>query len=350
MARSISVGLRQQRLRGRELGKLEAPKPVTEDFASKVRDQSVSRLARVQQQTPKRAEAEVGTSIPAMAPPPSAARPQPVQQPVQQAVQSPLTIGPTPSAMPMEPISQVVPGVGAVAPTPDNPTPAIQGGQVTGAQVAAARGGGLKGWGSVLADTAQVMAPLALSPVMAPSLLGTVPSLARGVHNKGSQMQSDVASTQGMVPAVTDPGAMAMRGIHAATGGYGAAPAPAPGTPAAAVADATAIGGPSMGGTGICIIVSSCTDPFSYEVDITREYRDTRLTEAMLRGYYKLAAYVVPWIKRHEWFKWLIKRGLVDRLIDHGEVELGYKPVRERVLSATVSKGFLRLIQWIGKK
>jgi len=227
--------------------------------------------------------------------------------------------------------------------------------------VAAARGGGLPGWSSVIADAAQVMAPFALAPVMAPSLLGTVPSLARGVHSIGGKMASDVASTQGMVPTVSDPGAMAMRGIHDATRGFnvgaigGSEGAPALGSPAAAVADAAAISGPSLGAGpsaagGICIIVSSCTDPFSYEVDITREYRDTRLTEAMLRGYYKLAAYVVPWIKRHEWFKWLIKRGLVDRLIDHGEVELGYKPVRERVLSATVSKGFLRLIQWIGKK
>lgn len=111
------------------------------------------------------------------------------------------------------------------------------------------------------------------------------------------------------------------------------------------------IGG-SVGGTigGGCIIISSCTSPDSYEVNIAREFRDKYLDIQTLAGYYILCLHVVPYIKKHSLLKKLIKKVLVDRLVDYGEWRLHKKPKRELRTSWFVKNKFLGLCKYIGKR
>lgn len=95
---------------------------------------------------------------------------------------------------------------------------------------------------------------------------------------------------------------------------------------------------------GGCIIISACTDPNSYEVNIAREYRDTYMNLYELAGYYSLAEIVVPIMPRK-----LIKRYLVDRLVDYGEVMFGYKKEMKFYSSRYVKRGFLGLCSFIGR-
>ena len=104
------------------------------------------------------------------------------------------------------------------------------------------------------------------------------------------------------------------------------------------------------GGDGACIIVSACTNRWSYEVNVTREYRDHFLDPITLKGYYAVASYVVPLIKALRGFKWAIKRCLVDRLIDYGEVVLEKKPHTEKPFSRIVSRMFLDLCHYVGRR
>jgi hypothetical protein len=80
------------------------------------------------------------------------------------------------------------------------------------------------------------------------------------------------------------------------------------------------IGG-ALGGDG-CIIVTTATHPDSEEVNITRQYRDRFLDKETLRGYYVIAEKVVPLMKKYPLFKKLVKRVLVDNLIEYGRYAL----------------------------
>lgn len=99
------------------------------------------------------------------------------------------------------------------------------------------------------------------------------------------------------------------------------------------MAAGTAVGGPAGAAIGLafgmavggCIIVSACTSRYSYETDITRQVRDQYLGPITLSGYYALGGLVVPWIKKSPLIKKIVKKWLVDRLIDYGECLLGYK-------------------------
>jgi len=106
----------------------------------------------------------------------------------------------------------------------------------------------------------------------------------------------------------------------------------------------TAIGG-MLGSTigGGCIIISACTDPDSYEVNIAREYRDNYMSLEELIGYYTLARLVVPIMPKK-----LVKRFLVDRLIDYGEVILQRKKRLKFASSYWITTGFLKLCEGIG--
>ena len=97
-----------------------------------------------------------------------------------------------------------------------------------------------------------------------------------------------------------------------------------------------------------CIIVSSCTDPNSYEVNITREFRDNHLDPITLKGYYELAKHIVPLINKSEQFKRYIKETLVDRLIDFGEWVMGYKDRLRFKDSETVTRNFLNTCYLMG--
>jgi hypothetical protein len=99
----------------------------------------------------------------------------------------------------------------------------------------------------------------------------------------------------------------------------------------------------------ICIIVTACTNPYSYEVEVAREYRDKFLTQDQLRGYYMLAEKIVPAIKENAKIKRFVKRHLVDNLIEYGEYALGKTTFKPSLKSKIISKSFLSLIKLIGK-
>ena len=109
-----------------------------------------------------------------------------------------------------------------------------------------------------------------------------------------------------------------------------------------------AVVGGISGLIGSCIIVSSCTDPDSYEVNITREFRDKHLDPVTLKGYYRLASCIVPLIKASEQFKRYIKETLVNRLIDYGEWFMGYKTRLKFNDSEYVARNFLNTCYLMG--
>lgn len=106
------------------------------------------------------------------------------------------------------------------------------------------------------------------------------------------------------------------------------------------------IGGAIVGGVmgaagGSCIIVTACTDPHSHEVEISREFRDKYLGPVTLRGYYIIAEKLVPVIKKHGWVKKIVKRVLVDSLVDYGEFMLEKKDTKPRLTSTVITESFL---------
>jgi len=98
-----------------------------------------------------------------------------------------------------------------------------------------------------------------------------------------------------------------------------------------------------------CIIVTACTDRHSPEVEIAREYRDKFLDADQLRGYYQIAEKIVPLIESNGTIKRLVKKWLVDRLVDYGAVVLGKKEKTLLRSSWIVSRAFLSLIRTVGK-
>ena len=97
-----------------------------------------------------------------------------------------------------------------------------------------------------------------------------------------------------------------------------------------------------------CIIISACTSPDSYEVNLARNFRDSYMDERTLTGYYALCPYVAPLIHRNKTVKRIVKRILVDRLVDYGEWRLGIKPEMKFRTSGAVKTLFLGLCQIIG--
>lgn len=98
-----------------------------------------------------------------------------------------------------------------------------------------------------------------------------------------------------------------------------------------------------------CIIITACTSPISYEVDIARQYRDCVLDAVTLGGYYALSHRVAPYIYKYKLIKTVVKRVLVDRMIDRFE---WYFQLRERHRYRTskfVTHRFLDLCRAIGR-
>jgi hypothetical protein len=106
--------------------------------------------------------------------------------------------------------------------------------------------------------------------------------------------------------------------------------------------------GAAGGAAGACIIVTVCTSPDSYEVNVTREYRKRFMDAESIRGYYMLADQLVPLLKKHTNLRELFKIHLVDRLVDYGEFKLGNKTEMIYSESRDVAKSFLRLCKQIG--
>jgi hypothetical protein len=99
---------------------------------------------------------------------------------------------------------------------------------------------------------------------------------------------------------------------------------------------------------GSCIIISSCTSPHSYEVEVAREYRDKYMDEPTLFGYYFLCALIVPAIRRFSVMKAIFKKVLVDSLVDWGEMMLGKKE-KCRLIARIISESFLGFCSGLGK-
>lgn len=105
-----------------------------------------------------------------------------------------------------------------------------------------------------------------------------------------------------------------------------------------------------MGAAGAsCIIVTACTDPHSHEVEISREFRDKYLGPVTLRGYYIIADKLVPVIKKHGWVKKIVKRVLVDSLVDYGEFILEKKDTKPKLTSTVITESFLWCCKAVGK-
>lgn len=98
-----------------------------------------------------------------------------------------------------------------------------------------------------------------------------------------------------------------------------------------------------------CIIVSACTGRDSYEVNVARKYRDRHMSEEELTGYYTLCIFVVPFIYRYPLLRRLVKRLLVDRLVDYGEWRLDMKPEMKYLTSGVVKRAFLGLCRHVGR-
>ena len=113
------------------------------------------------------------------------------------------------------------------------------------------------------------------------------------------------------------------------------------------------VGGIVGGVTGLikskCIIVTACTDRHSPEVEIAREFRDKFLDADQRRGYYMIAGKIVPFIESNGTVRRLVKKWLVNRLVDYGAVVLGLKPIMALRSSWIVSRLFLTLIRAVGK-
>lgn len=99
-----------------------------------------------------------------------------------------------------------------------------------------------------------------------------------------------------------------------------------------------------------CLIVSACCSRDSYEVGVTRAFRDYYLDTYSLLGYYAFAPFIAALEDRWEWFRRLVKACLVNHLIDYGEWVLGLKSKRERRGSKTISRAFLWGIRTLGKR
>ena len=99
-----------------------------------------------------------------------------------------------------------------------------------------------------------------------------------------------------------------------------------------------------------CIIISACTDPYSYEVNLAREFRDRYMGPETLTGYYAIAPIVAAAINKYRIVRWFIYHGLVRHLVDFGEWVFERKPQTTRPLSKTISKAFLKLCGFIGRR
>ncbi len=97
-----------------------------------------------------------------------------------------------------------------------------------------------------------------------------------------------------------------------------------------------------------CIIISACTSPDSYEVEIARKYRDRYMTLVELTGYYALCPHVAPLIHKYPMVKKIVKKVLVDRLVDYGAWKLGLKDKMKYRTSGAVKTMFLGLCRLIG--
>ena len=97
----------------------------------------------------------------------------------------------------------------------------------------------------------------------------------------------------------------------------------------------------------LCIIITAATNPHSYEVNVTREYRDRYLSQQTLRGYYMVAEKIVPLMYKSKRFKKFIKKHLVDHIVRHCEWGIGLRD-KKPLKSSLVTTTFLGFCDFIG--
>lgn len=97
-----------------------------------------------------------------------------------------------------------------------------------------------------------------------------------------------------------------------------------------------------------CIIVTACTNRYSPEVNIAREYRDKYLTQTQLVGYYWIAEKIVPLIENSPSLGKFVKKHLVDHLVAYGKYKLGKTEKKPSIIDTIVSKTFLAKCSLIG--
>lgn len=124
------------------------------------------------------------------------------------------------------------------------------------------------------------------------------------------------------------------------------------------LAAGTALGGPigaiigaliGFGASKLCIIVTSCTSEESYEVKLCRTYRDKKLEDDFNYGYYVIARILVSPLKKSLILRKIVKRILIDRLVDFGEYELGLKNKMMYKTSKFISNSFLNVCKTVGR-
>lgn len=98
---------------------------------------------------------------------------------------------------------------------------------------------------------------------------------------------------------------------------------------------------------GSCIIITAATDPHSYEVNVTREYRDRYLSQQTLRGYYMIAEQIVPLMHKSKLFKRFIKKSLVNHIVRHCEWGIGIRKKRP-IISSFITETFLSFCDGLG--
>lgn len=98
-----------------------------------------------------------------------------------------------------------------------------------------------------------------------------------------------------------------------------------------------------------CIIITSCTYRNSYEVNISRIYRDFFIGPITLDGYYALANVIVPLMRRFNFVKSFLKHYLVDRLVDHAEFVLFDKHGHRYSSSKPMAQGFIYMCYILGR-
>jgi hypothetical protein len=103
-----------------------------------------------------------------------------------------------------------------------------------------------------------------------------------------------------------------------------------------------------MTGAGYCIIVSTCTDMDSEQVNMARWYRDSFLDKETLRGYYMLSELVVPVLLQHDNYKKSVKNYFVDSMMEYFEYLFGIRPICSDMAKQETIE-FLNVCYEIGK-
>jgi hypothetical protein len=81
---------------------------------------------------------------------------------------------------------------------------------------------------------------------------------------------------------------------------------------------------------------------------IAREFRNQFLDRTTLRGYYFLAKYIVPVIKKNQMLRVFVKKQFVDRWIRYGKHAIGMNVSKPTICETIATKLFLGVCKIVG--